>query len=321
MNSMLNPILHLPQNNSIPHSRAFFCLLAALIWVPLTGQDASPQDDEEEDEQLFELSPFEVSVSDDRGYRATNTTAGTSLNVEIRNLPMNVDVVTREFIEDVGATDFREALTYSAGVYSESFENTSSANEAFRSQDRSPSASVQLGDPFNNSISIRGYNVPNQQRLGFRIGALVPAYGVVLGGNTDTVNTARQEVVRGPQSLLYGINVLSGIVNIIPQRPLSDRRTWVQFIVGSYDEYRFTLNHTGPLIKDKLNYRIMTAQDDRGHWEKDLKQESEYYAGQLEWFINKNHKLFVEGQYTDTVRKGGGAQFFRDNASAITYCG
>lgn len=301
-------------------SKTWFCLLAALIWVPLilTGQETALQDeDEEEEEEVFELSPFEVSVGNDRGYRATNTTAGTSLNVEIRNLPMNVDVVTREFIEDVGATDFREALTYSAGVYSESFQNTSAANSQFRTQDRSPSASVRLGDEFNNSISIRGYNVPNQQRLGFRIGALVPAYGVVLGGNTDTVNTARQEVVRGPQSLLYGINVLSGIVNIIPQRPLSDRRTWVQFVAGSYDNLRFTFNHTGPLIKDKLNYRIMTAQDRRGDWEHDLEWEREYYAAQLEWFIGKNHKLFLEGQYTDSVRKGGGAKYYTDNASTL----
>lgn len=270
---------------------------------------------DEVDGPVYELSPFEVMVGDDRGYRATNTTAGTSLNVNVRDLPMNVDIVTRELIEDLGATDMREALSYSAGVFIESFQNTNA--NPFESQDRSPSSSVQLGGEFNNSISIRGYNVPNQQRMGFRIGALVPAYGVVLGGNTDAVNTARQEVVRGPQSLLYGINVLSGVVNIIPQQPLSESRTWVNATVGSYYFYRFTLNNTGPLIRDRLNYRVMTAQDDRGNWREHLKHEREYYAGQLDWFINRNHKLFIEAQYTDMVRKGGGALFLRDGSSTI----
>ena len=292
-------------------------IASGLVALILAAQPILAQD-EEDDDDVYDLSPFEVVTRDDRGYLSTNTTAGTSLNMLIRDLPMSLEVINREFIEDLGATDMREALSYSAGVFLDTFENTTLADGTFRSRERSPSTSVNVGDPFNNSVSIRGYSVPNQQRLGFRVGASVPAFGVVLGGTTDTSNTERQEVVRGPQSLLYGINVLSGVINIVPRRPLPEERTRLNLTLGSYDLYRATVDQTGPLVKDKLNYRVMYTFDQRGDWTDHLERERKYMVGQLDWTIMPKLRLFVEGQYLDQVIKGGGPQFFRDGGSSIT---
>ncbi len=278
--------------------------------LPLTADEADP---------VYELSPFEVRVEDDRGYQATTTTSGTALDTLIRDLPMGLEVITQEFIEDQQALDFREAVAYSAGIFFETFEDRSGATQAMRSGtfgefgDRSPSGAIDIANPFANAISIRGYSVPNQQRMGFRIGNIVPPYGIVLGGTTDSANTQRQEVVRGPQSLLYGINVLSGIVNIIPRRPTSEPRTRSSVTLGSHKLRRFTLDHSGPLLPGTLNYRVLGTYTERGHWEDFRDAKQNYYAGQLDWFITRNLRIFLEGQYSKSTSHGGGPRFFQDS--------
>lgn len=293
----------MPQSN-LPRFRPIAIFVCA-VSTPLFSQE------QQGNEEVFDLPAFEVSTAEDRGYLSTNTTSGTSLNTTVRDLPMGLEILNQEFIEDLQATDFKEALDYSAGVFLDTFENTSNVNQA-PTRDRSPSSSVDVGNPFANAISIRGYAVPNQQRLGFRVGTIVPAYGVVLGGITDTANTMRQEVVRGPQSLLYGINVLSGIVNIIPKKPLPEERYSTQVSFGSNDFFRTVGDATGPIIEDRLNYRIVGSYTEIGDWTDYQEDTRKFIAGQAEWFITPKAKIFFELQYSNSRRDGGGEKFFRD---------
>ncbi|MBT6767785.1 MAG: hypothetical protein HOA81_02195, partial [Opitutales bacterium] len=58
--------------------RMLFTALAAL-----TGAFCYAQDD---DQEVFELSPFAVDASGDTGYRATSTIAGSRLNTQLRDV-------------------------------------------------------------------------------------------------------------------------------------------------------------------------------------------------------------------------------------------
>jgi len=269
------------------------------------------QTDNQAEEEVFELSPFEVSVDNDQGYLSTNAISGTSLNTAIRDLPMPLEVINSELIEDLQATDLEEALEYSAGVYTQSFENTSGANEA-RFNDNSPSA-TSLNAAYTNTISLRGYTVPNNQRFGFRVGAVVPRYNVVLGGSTDTITTERIEVVRGPQALLYGINVLSGIVNIVPKEPLFDPAYRFNVSAGSYGYLRVSADATGPIIKQKLAYRLMASYTEDDHWTMFRSTEREDYALQFKWRITPRYDLFVEVKKGYFLQEGIGPKYFTDN--------
>src|SRR5690606_40903219 len=80
---------------------------------------------------------------------------------------------------------------------------------------------------------------------------VTPDDSVVLGGLMDSVNIERLEVVRGPNSILYGVGVLTGIVNVIPERPLADPHYEFSAQGGSDDYMRFTAEATGPIFKDK----------------------------------------------------------------------
>lgn len=289
---------------------------------PTTGGEAVADD-------TVELSVFRVDASRDRGYRATNSISGTSLNTAIQDLPMPLEVITSEFVADLGATDFEEALAYTAGVFTDQDTESSGTNSrganASYSSELSPSTRGGLGGNFSNAISIRGYNVQFQNRMGFRVGGTVSEYGVTLGGILDSLNYERLEVVRGPSSLLYGIGVLSGIVNVIPKRPLPVQKTTVALSTGNFGYQRYTVETTGPLgaswVPGDLRYRLGYAREERGDWTDFRTKDLEYYVAQLEYEPWRSTNLFLEYQHGDTRYEGTGTQFLYDDLSAVAYGG
>jgi outer membrane receptor protein involved in Fe transport len=163
----------------------------------------------------------------------------------IKEIPLPVEVITREFIDDIGAVDIKESLRYSAGIIQETV--TTANNFTF-----SPSGSGNANSISRDSvqINIRGFNTRSFLRNGFRQDTV-----------TDVVNIDRQEVARGPQALLYGVAALGGIVNITPKYPRNTPYTSARLGFGSNDFYRFEAYHTGPVIKTPggeraLNYGI-----------------------------------------------------------------
>lgn len=273
--------------------------------------------DKDTGEEVINLTPFEVTTDRDYGYLSTNSTAGTSLNMLIRDIPMSLEVINREMLDDMQATNLEEALIYSAGVFTDNYRTNTTATPGF--SDQSPSAVGSFSDPFQNSISIRGYNVPNQQRSGFRVGFIHNTAGVVIGGTTDGILTERTEVVRGPQSLLYGINVLSGITNIVPKRPLPEFGTRLSLMVGSDNEFRTTLDVTGPVIDKKLNFRILAAFhrfDD--HMQVDFREFERQTIGlQFEYLISPRTRLYVEYINATRESRGIGASSFSITGSLL----
>jgi len=62
---------------------------------------------------IVELSPFTAVSENDTGYRAQNTLSGSRLNSSLKDTPGVLDVLTKDFLDDIGATTLREALAYS----------------------------------------------------------------------------------------------------------------------------------------------------------------------------------------------------------------
>ncbi len=62
------------------------------------------------------LSPFEVSAGSTKGYRALNTISATRINIPLNEVPMNIAVITSEFMFDAAVMGQREALRWSPGV-------------------------------------------------------------------------------------------------------------------------------------------------------------------------------------------------------------
>jgi outer membrane receptor protein involved in Fe transport len=298
----LSPIIILP------------VLVLLTLAPPLTAQQPDEVD-------IFELSPFVVDASRDVGYRSTNSTSGTALNTPLKDLPMTVQVINYEFISDIAATNFDEALAYASGVFTTDLAGSSGTGSANANRGRGSaekSASAGGGNRFANTVTIRGFNVPFQNRMGFRSGGLVitPGSSIALGGMLDASNIERMEVVKGPNSLLYGIGVISGIVNVIPMRPLSEPRAAVDLKVGSHGFFRSTADLTGPLLRrgqHQLNYRLIGAYETRDDWTDYRSKALEYTAFQLDYLYGRKLNVFLEYQYGFTRFTGTGAQWIYDD--------
>src|SRR5690606_13784306 len=99
--------------------------ILALQGLPLHAQqtttDTALDNDEEEDEPVV-LSPFVVDSTQDRGYAATSTLAGTRIRTDLADIGSSISVITPEMLQDLGAKNNETILAYAlntevGGVY------------------------------------------------------------------------------------------------------------------------------------------------------------------------------------------------------------
>lgn len=129
-----------------------------------------------------------------------------------------------------------------------------------------------IGDPFgryNPSPALRGLIQPglgDEPNVGVFIdGIYVSGRGIL---NQRYLDLERIEVVRGPQSALYGRNTFGGAVNLVTRAPGDDPEADAIVTVGS--EGRLTLQGSvgGPVIEDILSARLIALHDqDDGYFD------------------------------------------------------
>jgi iron complex outermembrane recepter protein len=202
------------------------------------------------------VSPFEVSTRFDNGYSASNSVSGSRFDAPIRELPFAIQAFTQSFIKDQQPRDIFDIARYSPGV-------------TYRSNDFNEG---------NANLAIRGFAVSS-----------------VAGGNIavmrdgfhgpsifDFTNISRVEVVKGPASFLYGQVAPGGIVNIITKSPRPELAASIDARYGSYGQYRFDADVTGPLLKN-LFFRLPASSDQDSHYWKPYDAHSWDIAPSLLW--------------------------------------
>jgi hypothetical protein len=65
-------------------------------------------------EPPVELSPFVISESSDVGWVATETLAGSRLRTDFRDVPNQIETLTKDFMIDLALTSVDQALIYTA---------------------------------------------------------------------------------------------------------------------------------------------------------------------------------------------------------------
>lgn len=89
-------------------------------------------------------------------------------------------------------------------------------------------------------------------------------------GNVDfgLLGIERIEVVKGPQSALYGRNSFAGAINYVTAKPTEEFEGYISGTLGSDEREDLKLTLSGPIIKDKLFGRITTGISEfDGTWE------------------------------------------------------
>ncbi|MEM6433770.1 MAG: TonB-dependent receptor [Cyanobacteria bacterium P01_D01_bin.115] len=74
--------------------------------------------------------------------------------------------------------------------------------------------------------------------------------------STDLPDIEQVEVLRGPQSTLYGRNALSGVVNITTRQPTNEFEFNAGSSYGSYDAVDLQAGVSGPIVEDQLFFRL-----------------------------------------------------------------
>ena len=174
--------------------------------------------------EIVNMSVFEVTAQNDDEYRAANTTTGTRYNTPIKDLPMNIEVLTPAFMRDIGALDLRDALEYVSGIQLDT-----TAGGVGGTKD----------NPENNTLLIRGIAAATNKD-GFR--RFVPI---------DPITISRADIIKGPGGALYGQGGTGGVVNVSSvlagARPVARIGT----MFGSYGFRRAEVVWSGPLDADK----------------------------------------------------------------------
>jgi iron complex outermembrane recepter protein len=89
--------------------------------------------------------------------------------------------------------------------------------------------------------------------------------------STDSINSGslenieRIEVLRGPQSALYGFNAIAGAINVITKEPTNTWESRVRLLYGNGDDRQVSGSVSGPIVPDLLLFRLSaTYRDDDG---------------------------------------------------------
>jgi TonB-dependent siderophore receptor len=107
----------------------------------------------------------------------------------------------------------------------------------------------------------------------------------------------RIEVVKGPNSMLYGRGSAGGLINRILKKPLEEARTEVAVSAGSYDSYRLDIDTTGPLLTNSMQGRLVAAYEDSDSFVRGPQTQRTVLAPSLSVDLSAHTRLLVQGLY------------------------
>lgn len=203
------------------------------------------------------------------GYQTTGTSVVSKAEVPVFDTPNTVNILSTKLLEDRKPESLIDALYNVSGV--------SQANT--------------LGGMFD-SIQKRGFggNRDNSiMRNGLQAG---PAKN--FSATTETV-----EVLKGPASVLYGIQDPGGVVNIITKKPQQTPRYVVGGTLGNHSLWGTQLDFTGGL-GNGFAYRFIYDKQEKDYWRNFGKVKNTTYAPSLSWENDKT-KVLLSYEHKDIL--------------------
>lgn len=239
---------------------------------------------QESEDDVIDLSPFEVSSTGDIGYLATSTLAGSRINAQLRDTAASVSVFTEEFIRDLGASNLETVLSYSV-----------SAETSVGDVGQNPSGNNNVDAMPSYNFRVRGFN-STRSRNYFRWDLTI-----------DTYNTERLDESRGPNSILFGVGSAGGIINTTTKRARFGRDiTNVRLSIGSWENYRGTLDVNREIIPGKLAIRANILGETAKSWQHHVRKDDRrmHLATLYRPFKNTNIRVeFEKGRLNDVVSR------------------
>src|SRR5688572_6602166 len=258
----------------------FALLAAAASWPSLLAQTTAPAvaPVAPPEDEVLQLSPFEVNADEDTGYAATQTLAGTRIRTDLKDVGSAITVVTKQFMEDIGATDNSTLLQYTPNAEVAGTRGTYAGLGNATSVDETSSLRNQSS---NNRV--RGLATADNTRDFF-----------ITDIPWDSYNVDRVDIQRGPNAILFGLGSPAGIVNASINGASFRDQGNVAYRIGSYGSQRVSVDFNQVLIKDVLALRFDGLWDDQKYQQDPAYQNDKRFFGALRF----DPKLFGPSFHT-----------------------
>jgi iron complex outermembrane recepter protein len=183
-------------------------------------------------DETVALSPFVINENAETGWIATETLAGSRLRTNFKDVPNQIETLTKDFMTDLGVTSVEQALIYTANV-----ENIN---------DYQPFVPGSAAADPGQSGRVRGIGGGTRSRNFF------PTQNP-----TDNYNIDRVTVASGPNAILFGLGSPAGILDATPARAVMRNKYGFTLQFDSENSKRGTFDANQVLIKDRLAIRLM----------------------------------------------------------------
>lgn len=234
---------------------------------------------EENVEEVFELSPFEVNPEKDVGFVATQSLAGGRLAGDLKETPAAYSVLTKEFVDAVGITSLEEANQWVVG-----------GNEVTDNSQETIAGGLSSGRTF--SITLRGTNSAIPQKNFFPFGTVY-----------DSFNIERFDFGRDPNSILFGNGGIGGSANIASKKAvLGKNKTIIGSRFGSWNDKRLTLDHNFS-VNERFAVRLNAVWQDSETWRDNEYDKKEGIALAATYKFAENTEFRLEGEHTKTRKR------------------
>ncbi|MFW1760153.1 TonB-dependent siderophore receptor [Acinetobacter calcoaceticus] len=238
----------------------------------------------------------EQSSEQTKAYNVKNSSSATKLNIEAKETPQTINVVTHQQIEDFGLTSTRDVLKNTPGV-------TVSNQETERT-----------------SYMARGFEISN---------ILTDGVGFPLSGynynntNPDTYFYDRVEIVKGADSLTNAFGDPSATINNIRKRPTQEFQASGGVSYGSWDTQRYEADVSGAITSSgKVRGRIMGYEQTGDSYIDRYSSEKNGFAGIVEADLTDSTLLTVgysQEQNKPNANNWGALPLLDANGKQISY--
>jgi len=247
-----------PLSTNTPYAMKKAPLIALIAaWLAAAPNSDAQSSSARSPDEAIELTPFQVAAN--RDYYGSNSVSATRVNVELKNIPSPVQVLTSGLLQDIAAFNLEDSIRFASSV-------------------------------FYNDQFYRGetYFVRGQGGSFFK-------NGFAQNGFTDNANIEQIEVAKGPNSILYGLVGPGGVVNMVTKKPLFTPRASIDAAYGSYGLKRATLDTTGPIGPGRrVAYRVVSSILNRRFIEDFAMVDRVLVAPSLTWRVTDRIQVHAE---------------------------
>jgi outer membrane receptor for ferric coprogen and ferric-rhodotorulic acid len=226
------------------------------------------------------LSPFEVVADAEDTYQALNTSSLSGTNRSLDRLPITAEIFNAQMMSDLATSDVTALLTKSFTGIGMPDNGTSSAS------------GLQSGD----ALSMGAFTARGLGTKLFRNGFLF------LGNLGEGYSYERMEVIRGPQSLLFGISPAGAIMNANTKRATMGQRSgsiMVRTDANGTLRYELDANVSGKIAERRVALRVAGFDADTRFWRDLIRAEGRGGYAQLAVELIPSSQTVLRATYED----------------------